>query len=139
MQTTKRTDLHGDIVHLAIAAAVIAFLLALLPVYASGGGVEFIFSVGFPLRALISFFLGGWTYAAVVAVGILFLRQDRLEFAGGLFTGVALILAITITRQILDTAPHFGRWQTAVVLTLEIIEGVLLALAAVRAIRASSS
>jgi len=139
MQTTQRTDLHGHIVRLAIAAVVIAFLLPLLPVYGPGGRVEFIFSVGFPLRGLISFFLGEWTYAAVVAVGILFLRQDRLEFAGGLFTGVALILAITIARQILETAPHFSQWQTDVVLSLEIIEGVLLALAALRAIRASSS
>ena len=52
------------------------------------------------------------------------------------FLAVALTLAITITQQVLDTAPHFGRWQTDLILVLEITEGGLLALAAVRAIGA---
>jgi hypothetical protein len=136
---TPRTDPHEDIVRLAIAAAVIAFLLPLLPVYGLGSGVEFIFSMGLPLRGQISFFLGGWANAAVVAVGILFLRQGRLGSAGGVFTAVALILAIFIARQVLETAPHFGQWQTDLVLTLEILQSVLLALAAVRAIGARSA
>jgi hypothetical protein len=40
---------------------------------------------------------------------------------------------------VLQTAPHFGRWQTDVFLVLEIIEGGLLALAAVRAIGARAA
>jgi hypothetical protein len=70
----------------------------------------------------------------VVAVGILHLRRDRVGVAGGLFLAAALTVAIAIIEQVLQTAPHFGRWQTDLVLVLEIIEGGLLALAATRAI-----
>ena len=136
-QTTKRSDVHREVVRLAIGAAVISFLLPLLPFY--GGGSEFVWSFGLPPRGLISFFLGWWTNAAVVAVAILFLRRDLLGAAGGVFVALALILAITITRQVIETAPHFGRWQTDLILTLEVIEGVLLVVAALRVIRASSS
>jgi len=57
--------------------------------------------------------------------------------AGGAFAAVALGLAITITTQVLVTAPHFGRWQTDLVLALEIAQTILLALAAARALGAS--
>jgi hypothetical protein len=134
MQTTPSRELNREIVRLAIGAALIAFLLPLLPLY--GGSI---FSVGLPLRGLISFFLGWWTNVAVVAVGILFLRRDRIGVAGGIFVAVALTLAFTITRQVLETAPHFGSWQTDLFVILEIIEGVLLALAAVRALGARSA
>lgn len=136
-QTTERSDVHREVVRLAIGAAAISFLLPVLPVY--GDGFGFFWSFGLPLRGVISFLLGWWTNAAVAAVAILFLRQNRLGAAGGVFTALALVLAITITRQVIETAPHLGHWQTDVVLTLEIIEGVLLAVAAKRAIRASSS
>jgi hypothetical protein len=134
MQTTPGTELRREIVRLAIGAALIAFLVPLLPLY--GGSI---FSVGLPLRGLISYFLGWWTNTAVVAVGILYLRRDRVGVAGGVFLAVALTLGITITGQVLQTAPHFGRWDTDLLLILEIIEGVLLALAAVRAIGARSA
>jgi hypothetical protein len=134
MQTTPRTELRREIVRLAIGAALIAFLMPLLPLY--GGSI---FSVGLPLRGLISYFLGWWTNTAVVAVGILYLGRERVGVAGGVFLAVALTLGITITGQVLQTAPHFGRWDTDLLLILEIIEGVLLALAAVRAIGARSA
>jgi hypothetical protein len=134
MQTTPGTELRREIVSLAIGAALIAFLVPLLPLY--GGSI---FSVGLPLRGLISYFLGWWTNTVVVAVGILYLRRDRVGVAGGVFVAVALTLAITITGQVLQTAPHFGRWDTDLLLILEIIEGVLLALAAVRAIGARNA
>jgi hypothetical protein len=134
MQTTPGTELRREIVRLAIGAALIAFLVPLLPLY--GGSI---FSVGLPLRGLISYFLGWWTNTAVVAVGILYLRRERVGVAGGVFLAVALTLGITITGQVLQTAPHFGRWDTDLLLILEIIEGVLLALAAVRAIGARSA
>jgi hypothetical protein len=134
MQTTPGTELRREIVRFAIGAALIAFLVPLLPLY--GGSI---FSVGLPLRGLISYFLGWWTNTAVVAVGILYLRRDRVGVAGGVFLAVALTLGITITGQVLQTAPHFGRWDTDLLLILEIIEGVLLALAAVRAIGARSA
>jgi hypothetical protein len=70
----------------------------------------------------------------VVTVGILYLKRDRVGVAGGLFLAAALTVAIAIIEQVLQTAPHFGHWQTDLVLVLEIIEGGLLALAATRAI-----
>jgi len=133
---TSGERIRREIIRLATGAALIAVLLPLLPLY--GGGSESIFSLGLPLRGLISFLLGWWTNAAVAAVGMLYLRRDRVGVAGGVFVAVALALAITIIRQVLDTAPHFGRWQTVLVLVLEIIECGLLALAAVRAIGARS-
>ncbi len=134
MEATPRREPRREIVRLAIGAALIAFLMPLLPLY--GGSI---FSVGLPLRGLISYFLGWWTNTAVVAVGILYLRRDRVGVAGGVFVAVALTLAIAITGQVLQTAPHFGRWETDLVLILEIIESVLLTLAAVRAIGARSA
>jgi hypothetical protein len=59
--------------------------------------------------------------------------------AGGLFFAAALTVAIEIIQQVLQTAPHFGHWQTDLVLVLEITEGCLLALAAVRAIGARAA
>jgi hypothetical protein len=114
----------------------VALVLPLLPVYGFGGELAFVFSFGLPLRGLISLFIGRWTSAIVVTAGIAFLRRDRLGVAGGVFAAVALGLAITIAAQIIETAPHFGRWQTDVVLALEIVEAILLAIAAARAIRA---
>ena len=134
---TPGSERHREIVRLATGAALIAVLLPLLPLY--GGGSEFIFSLGLPLRGLASFLLGWWTNAVVVGVGILYVRRDRVGVAAGVFVAVALTLALTITRQVLETAPHFGRWQTILVLILEIIEAVLLALAAVRAVGARSA
>ena len=133
MPTTPGTKPHREIIRLATGAALIAVLLPLLPLYGGGSGL-FIFTQGLPLRVLISFLLAWWTNAVVVAVGILYLKRDRLGVAGAVFLAVALTLAITITRQVLDTAPHFGRWQTDLILMIEIIVGGLLAFAAVRAI-----
>jgi hypothetical protein len=48
-------------------------------------------------------------------------------------------MAILVTRQIIETAPHFDRWQTDLFLVLEVIDGVLLVLAARRAIGVRSS
>jgi hypothetical protein len=138
MQTTPRTKPHREIGRLAIGAGLIAFLLPLLPLYGDGSGL-FIFSQGWPLRLLISFLLVWWTNAVVVAVGILYLKRDRVGVAGGLFLAAALTVAIAIIQQVLNTAPHFGRWQTDLVLVLEIIEGGLLALAGVRAIGARAA
>jgi hypothetical protein len=135
MKATPGTEPRREIVRLAIGAAVISFLLPLLPVY----GGQFIFSLGYPWRILISYFLGGWTNVALIAAGILFLKQHRLGVAGGFFAAVALTLAMTITGIVVAMAPHFVLWPTVVYLTLEIIEGVLLAFAAVRAIRVSNS
>ena len=73
----------------------------------------------------------------VVLLRILFLKRDRLGVAGGVFVAVALALAITITQQVIITAPHF-KWQTVVFLILEVVECILLALAAVRAIGVSN-
>ena len=133
MLTTPETKPHREIARLALWAGLIAFLLPLLPLYGDGSG-PFIFSSGLSLRFLISFLLVWWTNAVVVTVGILYLKRNRVGVAGGLFLAAALIVAIAIIEQVLQTAPHFGRWQIDLVLVLEIIEGGLLALAATRAI-----
>jgi hypothetical protein len=137
MQTVPRSDLRSAIARLAVAATLVALVIPFLPVYGFGGQVTFVFSLGLPLRGLISYFLGRWSGAIVVTAGIVFLRRDQLGVAGGAFAAVALGLAITIATQILETAPHFGRWQTDVVLALEIVQTIILALAAARAISAS--
>lgn len=136
MQTVPRPDLRRAILRPAVAAALIGFVIPLLPMYGVGEGTAFVFSLGFPLRVMIEFFLGYWHYAIVVTVGILFLRHDYVGVAGGVFAGVAIGLTITIAAQIVVTAPHFGRWQTVVLLMLEILQAILLVLAASRAISA---
>ena len=136
MQTVPRPDLNRSILRFAAAAALIAFVMPLLPMY-DVDGPAFVFSLGFPLRTMIQFFLGYWSNAVVVAGGIVFLRRDRVAVAGGVFAAVALGLVFTIVGQILATAPHFGHWQTTTLLMLEIVQTILLTLAAVRAIGTS--
>jgi hypothetical protein len=137
MQTVPRPNLRRAIFRLAVAAALIAFVIPLLPLYGVGEGPGFVFSLGFPLRVVIEFFLGRWNNAIVVTVGILFLRRHHVGVAGGVFAAVALGLTITIAAQIVVTAPHFEHWQTVVLLMLEILQAILLVLAASRAIGAS--
>jgi hypothetical protein len=132
-----RTDQQKETASLAAWAAVIALVLPLLPVF--GTGHQFVFSLGFPVRNVISVLLGRWINVAVVAVGILFLRRDRIGVAGGVFAAVAMSVAITIAQDVIGTSGIFRLWQTDLTLTLEVIEGVLLALAATRSIRDSSS
>lgn len=136
MRTVPRPDLRRAILRPAVAAALIAFVVPLLPMY-GGEGTAFVFSLGFPLRAMIQFLLGHWTNTVVVAAGIMFLERDHVGVAGGVFAAVALGLAITIVTQVLATAPDFGHWQTVVLLMLEIVQATLLVLAAARAIGAS--
>lgn len=136
MQTAPSPNLRRPILRFAVAAALIAFVIPLLPMY-GGDGTEFVFSLGFPLRVMIEFLLGHWTHALVVMAGIVFLRRGVVAVAGGIFAAVALGLTITIATQIIVTAPHFGQWQTVVILLLETLQAILLALAAARAIDAS--
>jgi hypothetical protein len=133
MRAVPSPDPRRAIFRPAIAAALIAFIIPLLPMY-GGDGTAFVFSLGLPLRAVIQFLLGYWANTAAVAAGIVFLRRDRVGVAGGVFAAVALTLAITIVSQVIATAPHFGRWQTVVLLMLESVQAILLLLAASRAI-----
>jgi hypothetical protein len=133
MQTVPRPDASPSILRFASVAALIALVIPLLPMYGADG-TAFVFSLGFPVRALIEYFLGYWSDAIVVAAGIVFLRRGHVGVAGGIFGAVALGLAITIVAQILATAPHFERWQTVVLLMLEIVQTILLVVAAARAI-----
>jgi hypothetical protein len=70
----------------------------------------------------------------VAVVGIWFLKRDRAGSAGGVFLAVGLVVAIETAGDVLGTAPHFGRWQTDVVLALETVEAILLMLAGSHAI-----
>jgi hypothetical protein len=63
------------------------------------------------------------------------LKRDRVGVTGGLFLAAAMTAASRTIQQVLLPA-DFGRWQTDLILVLEIIEGGLLALAAVRAVGA---
>jgi hypothetical protein len=134
MRTVPRPDLRRAILRPAVAAALIAFVIPLLPMY-GGEGTAFVFSLGFPLRAMIQFLLGHWTDTVVVAAGVMFLERDHVGVAGGVFAAVALGLAIRIVTQILATAPDLG--QTVMLLMLEFVQAALLVLAAARAIGAS--
>jgi hypothetical protein len=57
---------------------------------------------------------------------------------GRVFLAVGLVVAIETAGYFLGTAPHFGQWQTDVVLALETMEAILLILAGSRAISAAS-
>lgn len=133
METVPIGHLNRSVLRLASAAALIALVIPLLPMYGADGA-GFIFSLGFPMRALVEFFLAHWGDALVVAAGIVFLRRGRVGVAGGIFAAVALGLAVTIVAQIVATAPHVGRWQIVVLLVLEVVQATLLAVAAARAI-----
>jgi hypothetical protein len=132
-----RSGDRRSILRLAVVGVLVAFVIPLLPVYGAEGRLTFIFSLGLPARGLIEYLFGQWNSAIVVVAGIWFLGRDRVGIAGGIFAATALGLTISIAVQILATAPHFAHWQTDVVLGLEIIEAILLGLAAGRAIRAT--
>jgi hypothetical protein len=83
---------------------------------------------------LIPFFLVWWGSASVAVVGIWFLKRDRAGPAAGVFLAVGLVVAIGVAGQVLVTAPHFGHWQSDVILALETAEAVLLMLAGSRVI-----
>ena len=135
MRTVPRSDLRRAILRPAVAAALIAFVIPLLPMY-GGEGTAFVFSLGFPPRAMIQFLLGHWTDTVVVVAGIVFLERDHVGIAGGVFAAVALGVEITIVTQILAT-PDLGHWQTVLLFVLEFVQATLLVLAAARAIGAS--
>ncbi len=67
-------------------------------------------------------------------VGIWFLKRDLAGPAGGVFLAVGLVVAIFAAGDVIATAPHFGRWQTEVLVALQIVEAILLTLAGSRAI-----
>jgi hypothetical protein len=70
----------------------------------------------------------------VAAVGIWLMKRDRAGPAGGVFLAVGLVVAIGIAGEVVATAPHFGRWQTDLLLALETVEAILLLLAGSRAL-----
>ena len=113
---------------------IVGLAIPLLPVFGEGGQLKFIFSLGLPVRLLITYLLQEWGSALVAVVGIWLLKRDRTGPAGGVFLAVGLVVAIGVAGEVLVTAPHFGRWQTDVVLTLQIMEAILLTLAGSRAI-----
>ena len=138
MHSTLPSDIRRSTLRLAAAAVIVGLAIPLLPLFGEGGGLRFIFSQGLPVRFLILYLLRWWGSALVAVVGIWFLKRDRVGPAGGVFLAVGLIVAIGVAGDVLVTAPDFGRWQTDVVLALEIVEAILLTLAGSRAIAGMS-
>jgi hypothetical protein len=134
MPSTLPSDIRRSTLRLAVAGVIVGLAIPLLPVFGEGGQLKFIFSYGLPVRLLITYLLQEWSSALVAVVGIWFLKRDRAGPAGGIFVAMGLVVAIGVVGDVLVTAPHFGRWQTDVVLTLETVEAILLTLAGSHAI-----
>jgi hypothetical protein len=133
MHSTLPSDIRSTL-RLAVVAVIVGFAIPLLPVFGLKGWQAFIFMQGLPVRVLILFFLRWWGSALVAAVGIWLMKRDRAGPAGGVFLAVGLVVAIGIAGEVVATAPHFGRWQTDLVLALETVEAILLLLAGSRAL-----
>jgi len=134
MHSTLPSDIRRSTLRLAVGGVIVGLAIPLLPVFGEGGQLKFIFSLGLPVRLLITYLLQEWGSALVAVVGIWFLRRDRAGPAGGVFLAVGLVVAIGVAGDVLVTTPHFGRWQTDVVLAFETVQAVLLMLAGSHAI-----
>jgi hypothetical protein len=135
MHSTLPSDIRRSTLRLAVAGVIVGLAIPLLPVFGEGGRLAFIFSQELPVRFLIFYLLRWWASASVAVVGISwFWKRDRAGLAGGVFLAVGLVVAIGVVGEVLVMAPHFGRWQTDVVLALETMEAILLILAGSRAI-----
>ena len=129
MHSTLPSDIRRSTLRLAVAAVIVGSAIPLLPVFGGDGLGKFIFSQGLPVRLLILYFLRWWGSAFVAVVGIWFLKRDRAGPAGGVFLALGLVVAIGTAGDVLVTAPHFGRWQTDLILALGTVEAILLTLA----------
>jgi hypothetical protein len=138
MHSTLPSDVRRSILRLAVGAVIVGLAIPLLPVFGEGGLGAFIFSLDLPVRLLILYSIRWWGSALVAVVGIWFLKHDRPGPAGGVFLAVGLVVAIGVAGEVLVTAPHFGRWQTDVILALETVEAILLMLAGSRAVAGAS-
>jgi len=134
MQSTLHSDSRRSTLRLAVAAVIVGLAIPLLPIFGEGDLGPFIFSQGLPVRFLLVYLLRYWASAMVAVVGIWFLKRDRPGPAGGVFLALGLVVAIGTVGDVLVTAPHFGRWQTDVILALGIVEAILLTLAGSRAL-----
>ena len=134
MHSTLPFDIRRSTLRLAVAGVIVGLAIPLLPLFGEGGRGAFIFSQGLGVRFLIVYLLRWWGSALVAVVGIWFLKRDRAGPAGGVFLAVGLVVAIGVAGDVLLTAPHFGRWQTDVLLALETVEAILLMLAGSHAI-----
>ena len=129
MHSTLPSDVRRSILRLAVAAVIVGLAIPLLPVFGEGGRGPFIFSQGLGVRFLIVYLLRYWASALVAMVGIWFLKRDRAGPAGGVFLALGLVVAIATAGEVVVTAPHFGRWQTDLILALGTVEAILLTLA----------
>jgi hypothetical protein len=137
MHSTLPSDTRRLTLRLAVAGVIVGLVIPFLPIFGPGGRRAFIFSQGIPVRFVIVYSLRWWGSALVAVVGIWFLKRDRPGPAGGVFLAVGLVVAIVIAGDVLANAPHFGRWQTDVLLAFETTQAILLLLAGSRAIEIS--
>jgi hypothetical protein len=113
---------------LALVAALIAFVIPLLPLY--GDGLVFLWDGGFPARVVIQVLLSRWTPAIVIAVGLLLLSRGRSSIAAGVFGAIALTIGLDIVGEVVLVGGVFSRWQSTLVVVLWAVEATLLAAAA---------
>ena len=130
------SNIQRSALRLAVAAVIVGLAIPLLPVFGEGGLGAFIFSQRLGVRFLSVYLLRWWGSALVAMVGIWFLKRAQPGPAGGVFLALGLVVAIFATGDVIATAPQFGRWETDVLVALQIVEAILLTLAGSRLISA---
>lgn len=123
---TRRTARTATARTLALVALVAEALPTLLPLY---GDNQFLFSLGFPFRYVISQYVSGLAIAFTVGVGLIFLRRGSDILAAGVFAGLGLVITFSIVSMLL-TGHVFSLWQTAIVFFLRAAAAAALFVAA---------
>jgi hypothetical protein len=121
----------------AVSALVVELAFLLVPLNVDGSNILFSglsLREGFPLRVNVAWILTLLSQAVVILIGLMLLRRGREAMASGLFLGLLVILGIRLTNEVLTT-PFGWPWQTAVYIGLQMVECVLLLLAARAAAR----
>lgn len=111
---------------LALVALVAEALPSLLPLY---GNDQFLFSLGLPVRSVISAYVSGWAIACAVGVGLIFLRRGWGTLAAGAFVGLGLVITFSVASMLI-AGDVFSPWQSALVFFLRLVAAAALLAAA---------
>ena len=115
----------------AVAALFIDLAFLLLPLYGGSNllSTSLALREPFPLRVTVASLLTLFAKAITILIGLMLLRRGREAMASGVFLGLLVIFGLSVISSILTSIPVF-LWQTVVFLGIQIIECVLLFLAA---------